>query len=220
MAGKKTEVLHLIGAGSIGSFAAFLFAIIGRNISLSMAIYDFDKVERHNTENQIYRDLDVGRKDNPVFKARALEKILKEFSPAPVKAVRHRVGENDEFVGTVIVMVDSLEERRKIFQAVRFHSGVKLYIDARSGGTSAVVYALDPRDPDDVRLYESTLKGKGAAAPCADANTIPTLFAIASVIGKLLAEFLSGNMRGFKWYLIDYVKSPTIRDGTFIKEAG
>ena len=182
----NAKMIHLIGSGSIGSFASLLLAIIGRNMELELAFYDFDIVERHNLINQLYwkRDLPGGRRK--VFKVAALKRVLRFFSDVPVCALREKVDGKTEFSGIVVVMVDKLTEREEIFEAVKYNAAVPLYIDARSGGRHAVVYPVDPPLPDNVRRYEKTLKGTPSPAPCADARTVPMLFLIAGAIGQFI----------------------------------
>lgn len=180
------KMVHLIGAGSIGSFTDLLLTVISRNLELELAIYDFDSVEPHNTINQLFWKGDAGTVKNKVFKVTALKKIMSRFTNAKIYAQRQKVNETSVLSEIVVVMVDKIEERKKIFQAVKYNAGVTLFIDARSGGKHAVVYALDPRIADHVRRYEKTLEGVAVPAPCADARTLPILSLIAGTVGQLI----------------------------------
>lgn len=211
----KMQTVTLIGAGSIGSITALLLALIARNIPLRFLIYDFDTVALHNPINQLYRNKDIGSEDTPVYKVAALQKILQDFSSAEIIVCQENVGPETILGGIVVVMVDSMRERKSIFAASRYNAVIPLYIDARSGGKFAVIYGLDPRDPDDITLYEKTLYSdeKASPAPCADARTIPTLFAIASVIARIINEFLEKELKRFSESLINYQSMPIIQSG-------
>ena len=62
--------IHIIGAGSTGSFIALNLAKMGMK---NIIVYDFDKVEEPNIPNQFYRIKDVGK-----YKVTALKQIIKE----------------------------------------------------------------------------------------------------------------------------------------------
>lgn len=207
----KPRIVNLVGAGSIGSFTDFLLAIMGRNIPTHLLIWDYDKVEPHNQVNQLYRSEDAECCSPISFKVDALKEILGKFSNVDILVFKDKVGEETELRGNTVVMVDSLEERRKIFKAVKYRASVPLYIDARSGGERAVVYAFDPRDIDQVLRYEKTLEGYGSPAPCANPDTIPTLFAIASVIARMLDEFTKSKVAIFTEVLINFSRIPIIQ---------
>lgn len=185
---RTIQMIHCIGAGSIGSFAAQLLAILSRNLEFELALYDFDIVEPHNTVNQLYWKNDLGGGKKKPLKVVRLKKILRRFSNVAVSICKKRVVEKTALSEIVVVMVDSILSRKKIFQAVRYNAGVHLFIDARSGGKFATVYAFDPRIADNVRQYEKTLEGSAAPPPCADARTLPVLSIIAGVIGYYVAQ--------------------------------
>lgn len=185
---KAVQMIHCIGAGSIGSFATQLLAILSRNLEFELALYDFDIVEPHNTTNQLYWKNDLGGGKKKPLKVVRLKKILRRFSNVAVSTCRKKVAEDTVLSEIVVVMVDSIASRKKIFQAVRYNASVHLFIDARSGGKHAIVYAFDPRIRDNVRQYEKTLEGTPAPPPCADARTLPVLNIIAGVIGYYVIQ--------------------------------
>lgn len=184
--GTDKKIIHLIGAGSIGSFTDFLLAVISRNLGFKLAIYDFDEVEPHNTINQLYWGNYFRKRKKKIFKVDLLKKLLRRFSSVAIYKRRQEVVGTTKLSGIVVVMVDSLKSRKEIFQAAKYNAGVYLYIDARSGGKHATIYAFDPRIADHVSLYEKTLEGQTATPPCADADTIPILFLIAGAVGQLI----------------------------------
>ena len=123
-----------------------------------------------------------------------------------------RVNRATPLHGIVVVTVDNMKARREAFEAAKYRADVSLFVDARSGGDGAMVYALDPRDPDQVRRYEETLYEDEEAipAPCADERTIPTIFAIAAAIARILALYANGGLHSFIEILLNFEKLPII----------
>lgn len=181
--------INFVGIGSLGSFTAFLAAkMIGGAVQAEMTVWDFDTTEQHNALNQLYRKNDAGKSKTGAFK-----NLLKILAPGVILHERsERVSRTSELHGVVVVLVDSIKARQEIFQACVYRADIPLYIEARSGLDGAVVYALDPRDPDGIRRYEQTLlEHEGVQAPCANQNTIPNLWHVAAAIGEILARFYS-----------------------------
>lgn len=175
--------IQIIGAGSIGSYVAVLIGKLASAFDCAVTIFDFDRVETHNQLNQLYGPRHAG-----ALKVNALSEILSSVG-APIIPIAQKVEDNFEPNGIVIVCVDSMEERKKIFARCAYRANVPLYIDARTGEDLALVYSLDPRNPDLVARYRGTLYSDSDAhpAPCANQRTIPTLFVVAACIGKIVA---------------------------------
>ena len=178
--------ITIIGNGSLGSFTSLLLAKMAPAYNWRIHLVDHDTVENHNLLNQLYREEDVGKE-----KPEALLDILSTLAErAPVASSVARVDSSSELTGIVITLVDSMQARKEIFAACAYNLSIPLYIEARSGEKGALVYAFDPRDPDCVRRYEKTLYSDAVAdpAPCATEQTIPILWAVAAIIGKLVSR--------------------------------
>lgn len=179
--------VYIVGNGSLGSFTALLLSKIAWEFPWRMVLIDFDSVEDDNLINQLYRTTDVKQS-----KPNALREILLQFTPhLSVDTSSTRVDAGFLFQGIVVVLVDTMHARREIFDACAFNAAVPFYIEARSGGTAAIVHALDPRNPDSVHRYEKMLHSdeSGIPAPCADALTTPMLYMVGAVIGRLLVRY-------------------------------
>jgi molybdopterin-synthase adenylyltransferase len=179
--------VHLIGCGGIGSFTALVLSKMGvRHLTL----YDPDGIEDHNIPNQLFRLKDVGRP-----KVEALCEIVEEFAGTPAEG--HAIAvEARRMTGVVISGVDSMRARKTIWlRSVRYRSGVLRYLDARMGAEVARIYAINPTDPDDIRLYEKTLYDDEEAEvfPCTAAAISYSGFAIASLIGNLIKRLATGE---------------------------
>ncbi|MDP3947223.1 MAG: ThiF family adenylyltransferase [bacterium] len=206
--------LNIVGNGSLGSFTALALLKMARAFGWQLKLFDFDTVEAHNVLNQLYRKEDVGTP-----KTEALAALLKYLGGADtsILPVPGRVDRNTPLHGVVITLVDTMKARREAFEATKYRADVSLFIDARSGGDGAVVYALDPRDPDQVRRYEETLYKDEEAipAPCADERTIPTIFAIAAAIARLLALSESKELRNFVEILLNFEQLPILSSKSY-----
>lgn len=179
--------IHLIGCGGIGSFTALVLSKMGVN---HLYLYDPDDIEEHNLPNQLFRLKDVGRP-----KVEALREILEEFTGAPVEGLPVEV-EARRMTGVVISGVDSMRARKAIWlRSIRYRASVLRYLDARMGAEVARIYAVNPTDPDDIRLYEKSLYSDEEAEvlPCTAAAISYSGFAIASLIGNLIKRLANGE---------------------------
>jgi hypothetical protein len=177
--------IQVVGAGSLGSFTVALLAKMASAFDASITVFDFDVVEPHNAFNQLYGSRHVG-----MYKVDALNSILSTLD-APILPITKRAGTDFEPNGIVVVLPDSMQTRREIFERSIYHANVPLFIDARTGENIATVYSLDPRNPDLVSRYLSTiiLDANAGAPPCANQRTIPTLGAVAACVTKLIVRY-------------------------------
>lgn len=171
--------ITIIGSGGIGSPTALLLAKMGCS---SLRLMDFDSVEDHNFPNQMFRLEDLGRP-----KAEALAEIVESFSGIKSNSQVERF-EDQPLEGVIIVCVDNMATRQKVWQRVRLNIRVPLFIDARMGGMIAQVFALSPCLPKDMRGYEEMLFSDEEAVeiPCTAQAIIYNTFMIASVIGAII----------------------------------
>ncbi len=204
----QTLRITLIGAGSVGGFVALLLAQIARFKPILLDVFDPDTVETKNRINQIYGDTHI---DMP--KVEALAQIVHTHSGMDIRALFERANTETPLAGIVISAVDSMQERIRIFEAIRYNAGVTLYIDARAGERLGVIYALDPRDSDHIEAYEKYLHPdtSGAPAPCAEPESNPFLFAMASAIVQLLQEYADMPLRHSHQVLLNYKTIPIIQ---------
>jgi len=121
--------------------------------------------------------------------------ILEEFAGTAVEGLPITI-EAQRMTGVVISGVDTMRARKTIWlRSIRYRSGVLRYLDARMGAEVARIYAVNPTDPDDIRLYEKTLYDDADAEvfPCTAAAISYSGFAIASLIGNLVKRLATGE---------------------------
>ena len=174
-----TFPITIIGSGGIGSPTALLLSKMGCS---DLTIMDFDSVEAHNFPNQMFRLKDLGRP-----KAEALAEIVEDATGVKPEAKVERF-EDQALLGVVIVCVDNMATRQKVWQKVRLNIRVPLFIDARMGGMIAQVFALNPCLPDEMRGYEGLLftDEEAVEIPCTAQAIIYNTFMIAAIIGAII----------------------------------
>ena len=182
---QKAQVT-VIGAGAVGSFTGLTLAKMGVG---KIIVYDDDTVTEHNLPNQLFRVGDIGQP-----KVRALADIVREFHGVAIDA-RNEKYATQALIGIVVVAVDSMDARLKIWDQVRYNSRIELFIDSRMGAEVGRVITIRPADPDDVTAYESTLYTSAEAlqARCTERAVIYTVLGIASAICGRVANHLRGD---------------------------
>ena len=169
----------LIGAGSIGSTTALWLGKMGVG---RLIIFDNDYIEQHNWSNQVYREADVGR-----LKVDALAEILNTFTGLhpEVHPIRYDGSRQSE---VVISGVDSMASRKEIWRLVR---DSRLYLDARMGLETLIVYAVNPRVKDDRVRYVKTLYNDAEALqePCTARTICYTPLMAAAVLCNLVKRY-------------------------------
>ncbi len=144
------EKINIIGVGATGSRVVFSLAKMGfKNIS----IWDFDKVERHNIDNQMYQVRDVGD-----FKAFALKRLIEESSNVKIKAHNEFFEKGEHLEGIVFLLVDTMLSRKEIWKnCLRCNKNIKLIIETRIRQQEGDIFVFDPNDETHIRRWEKTI---------------------------------------------------------------
>ena len=162
---------HVIGAGATGSrvFAALVELGI-KNIT----VYDDDIVEDHNLANQIYtvHDINTPKVDGCRYFAEAkLGTVPDTMTFHNEKVTRSFINAGYVNAGIVFILTDTMESRRKIFDALvrrtengsdmaestQLSSAPMLIIETRMGSTHGAVYSVNPFDKLACEAWRSTL---------------------------------------------------------------
>lgn len=198
--------INVIGAGSLGSFTVQILAKMHPVWQCPINVWDFDKVEEHNTDNQLYGRGDVGD-----LKVAALSKIIKTLDGPNIRIINSAVDEKTDLRGLIVVAVDTMAARKEIMNICEFNWGIDYLIEARMGGHIGKIFALDPKHPKAVVQYRQYLyDDKDAANPiCATNETIPALWLVAASIAQLILlyrriPFIKNNFVEIPVDLTDY----------------
>ena len=181
------EGIGLIGAGSIGSPTALGLLKMGIR---ELFIWDFDKVEEHNLPNQLYQKNDVG-----VFKATALEKRLKEYIIGDQKIKTITKAWDGTIKPIMISAIDSMDERKKIWEKIKDDQNCSLYIEARTGAEMIRIYAFNPNSITAQEFYEKTLYPSSEAEdlPCSARAIFYNQFIVAGLIGSVVKKYFKNE---------------------------
>lgn len=202
-------MINVVGAGSLGSFCVFLLAKMIGVLRCPIVVTDFDKVELHNVQNQLYRESDVGR-----LKVEALRDIVKDTFNVDLVVTNGKADQKSDLRGIVIIQVDNMKARQSIFEACKFNSAVDYFIDVRTGENEALVFAFDPKYSDWVKRYQLMLYPDvlAQAPPCATSETVPVLWTAAAVVAKLVLNFKKSKVFTNEFYqaTIDFEKWPSV----------
>lgn len=143
------EKVHVIGCGATGSKIAMSLAKLGIT---RIHLWDDDKVEEHNVANQLFGNDQIGQ-----YKVEALAAVIKQQTGIDVVQHLQRV-ENERFAGIVFLLVDTMEDRRNIFDAcLKNNFAVKLVIETRMDADNLRVYSFTPYDQSEIKAWYSTL---------------------------------------------------------------
>lgn len=161
--------IHVIGVGATGSWLVLQLAKLGIRGEL-INVWDFDTVEAHNIPNQAFSFNDIGK-----MKVDALAELVEYQTGAvintnPVKFEQQRIS------GYVYLMVDSMAERRRIWErAIKLKSAIKHMVEPRMGLHVGRVYNVDPMDVTAGMEYEKTYYSDEGAEVSACGNSLTVI---------------------------------------------
>ena len=192
----QTTPIKIIGVGSVGSFTALTLAKMGAKL---IEVYDDDLISEVNIANQFYRIKDVGE-----YKPDALQSLISDFEGISIMAHPKKVASGEGLEGIVIVALDSMTPRKRIWDAIKGKDEVKLFIDPRMGAKVARIYAVNPKTG--IEQYEKTLYTDDASAPerCTARTILYNVLGIASFIARFVEEYLNHPIDGCSELILDY----------------
>jgi len=191
-----TTPIKIIGTGSVGSFTCLSLCKMGAH---NIEIWDDDLIDEVNISNQFFRIKDIGE-----YKVDALQGLVKEFEDVSIIYHPDKCNGSEALNGIVIVALDSMLPRKRIWDSVKKNSNVELFIDPRMGGRVARIYALKPGD--NVEAYERTLYTDENSAPerCTERTIIYNVLGISSMICKVIEDYFKDEVKGCKEIILDY----------------
>jgi hypothetical protein len=149
-------------------------------------VTDFDICKTHNLTTQWFRPSDV-LVERP--KVEALAEMVGWVCDRDIDAVNGRFsGTENRPIGPIVILaVDSLDERRRIWSHVKTRRDVELLVDARMGAEVLEVHAVGSRQ-DERLAYENSLDDQGASfeEPCTRRGILYTVMGAAAIVGSLL----------------------------------
>jgi hypothetical protein len=176
--------ITIIGLGAIGSTCAVWLGKMG---CVGITAYDPDVIQDHNWSNQMYTDQQIG-----TLKASAIIEVMEQFGGHTPNAVPARYVDQP-LSEVVISAVDSMESRLTIWRSVREKPDVRLYLDARMGLETLMVYAIRPQIREDRVAYSQRLVPDDQALqePCTARTVCYTPLMAASILCNLIKRFVN-----------------------------
>jgi molybdopterin/thiamine biosynthesis adenylyltransferase len=191
-----TAPIKIIGTGSVGSFTALSLVKMGAH---SIEVWDDDLIDEVNISNQFYRIKDIGE-----YKVDALQSLINDFEGVSIVNHVNKCNGTQELSGIVIVALDSMLPRKRIWDSIKGKSDVELFIDPRMGGRVARIYAVNPRNG--INEYEKTLYTDDDSSPerCTERTIIYNVLGISSLIAKIIEDHFTSPAMGCREIILDY----------------
>ena len=186
--------IHVIGAGALGSWVAFILLKMGFK---DMNVYDFDEVEEHNIPNQLYREKDIGKKKHD-----AMWYLYQEFfndgdnNRLTTYNKRITKASAKSLSGIVLCCVDSMQGRKMIYEGCFKEGNAELFIEGRIGLFGAFVYTLHDKSDEEFNKYRETLYADEEAevSACGVSQTaLPSAINCASMMVMQMISLYRGN---------------------------
>lgn len=197
------EPITIVGAGSIGSFAALSLAKMGFH---NLTVIDHDKVDTVNMSCQFHGFFDVGQP-----KATALKKRVEEITLGHTKVTAHvEKWEGRPLDGIVVAAVDSMAVRKHLWDMATNNFKTKIVVDARMGAELALLYVMNPHDVADRNDYPKSLYSDDEASkvPCTQKSTTHCAIMAGSLVAQAIKDYLlsptKGYPRALDWNMKDY----------------
>jgi molybdopterin/thiamine biosynthesis adenylyltransferase len=164
----------IFGCGTVGSNVAVEAARLGVG---NFVLYDFDDVEAHNIPSQRFTKDDLGS-----LKVDATAAHVEEVSNDANIVTHNKKVDGPVIVGDgiVVLAVDSMDSRSKIYNVLKNQRGISKILDFRMSGNLLQCYSFNPGDDN----YEHTLFDDKDAepAPCGG-RTVSYTGALSGCIG-------------------------------------
>ena len=182
--------VDIVGAGALGGACLLSLMKMGFGIQNRLTITDFDRCEMHNLATQWFRAAHVLAGEAKVDAVAELADWIADREIVPVRE-RFTGAESRRLGPVVILAVDSLEERRRIWANLRERDDVRLLIDPRMGGEVVEIHLVEPQC--DVSMYEASLEGEPAEVACTARSILYAVLGAAAFVGSLLRGYARGE---------------------------
>ena len=162
-------------------------------------VWDDDLIDEVNISNQFFRIKDIGE-----YKVDALQSLISDFEGVSITNHPSKLNNGEDLSGIVIVALDSMIPRKRIWDGVKNNDKVELFIDPRMGGRVARIYAVDPKTG--AEAFEKTLYSDDESAPerCTERTIIYNVLGIASMICKTIEDHFKTPISGCNELILDY----------------
>ncbi len=180
--------ITVIGAGRTGSSLILLLSKALKESKIE--VYDFDRVEVHNISSQLY-----GSGHKGMFKVSCVKGIINTLgnhkNSVKIHKEKFHGGIEQPLDETVVLTVDSLSERKRIFNVLIQRHNISLIIDLRLGYDFGMVMCIKPVIKDSIKDYYKTLEGIPENAPCGIDYDFYKSMLLSSVAVSMLLKYFN-----------------------------
>jgi len=183
---KLSFPITVIGAGAIGSATVVTLAKMGCS---DITVWDGDDLEDLNVSNQLCKPSMVG-----MPKVQALAQLVYELTEVQIKQIcRPYTGQRLE--GVVVVTVDNMTCRQRVWKRAGLSRKIPLLIEARMGAEFARIYTIHPTNVDEGDFYQENLYNNGEAErlPCSARSIIYCPTMVAGVLALLIKQYATNQ---------------------------
>lgn len=186
----KNLEISIIGCGSVGSFTALALAKMGMK---KLALWDFDKVRRHNLPNQFYMEKHLNKD-----KIESLIDLVHNFTSEVKLKNKGKLTNKSVILSDIVILTtDTMKSRKLAYEKSKLLT--RYLIDARMGGQVMVIYTVDLKNPEQVKNYEKTLHSDEEAEDikCTEKSIIYNVLGVGSMICNQLKKQLNKELYPF-----------------------
>jgi hypothetical protein len=182
--------VDIAGGGALGGASLLVLAKMGCGVLNRITVTDFDVCEEHNLPNQWFGRSHVALGQSKVEALSEMVAFIGERNVVPVQG--HFTGRESRRLGPIVLLtVDSLEERAKIWKNLSERTDVRFVIDARMGAHVVELFAVDMRRGDRAAYEQSLVVPEGGEYDegCGERAIFYTVLGAASFVGSLLRAY-------------------------------
>lgn len=178
--------VHIIGVGATGSFVLQTLVRFGVK---KINIWDFDKYEAHNVNNQAITQ-DCCEKQ----KVTAQVELCKGINPEAEIIPHDQIvtpEDIEKMSGYVFLLVDSMKCRKELFEAIKKNKNILWYWESRLGSDQGRVYCMPINDEFNYEPYETMHFYSDEDAEVSACGTSITIVSIVlSVTALMVNQFI------------------------------
>lgn len=185
---ERLQSATIIGAGHLGSNIAMVLAQMGVGEGdTDIVVYDADVVEEENTPASVY-----GPEDDGEPKVDALKRRIESATGVEIEARNEMYTAQPIDTPILIITVDSLEERARIWDVVRDISpDIGFVLDMRSGKNTIILYPFEPRNAGEE--FEPSLKKEALPLMCSEKAVAYNASTAAGLGGAIIRNYCMGG---------------------------
>lgn len=178
--------IHVVGIGATGSRIVRNLIELGFPGS-QIHIHDFDVVEEHNINNQVFDLNHIG-----MPKVVAMFDIINHGYGEQIHSHQQKVDADTELSGIVFLLTDTMSSRREIVESMKMNPNIKLVVETRLDPECGYVHTFNPLDTRQFEFFIDSLFDDDAfpevVSACGTRQTIGHVVDI--LAGTAMCEFV------------------------------